>query len=413
MHAREFLKQRVYSQSEIDGWLSGKLFPFCKYDSEIGYLHRDRRCREGIAGSLCTYTYDRNTGARSLVNHPNSYCRINTYGDSYTNCEQVNNGETWQEILAARIGEPIRNFGTGAHSVYQMYLRMRREEKLVPAKYLILNIYSDDHFRSLVPWQRIREASFGLNHTWPPQPYITANPATGEFVEHPNPCSQSKELYNFCNVDWVYERFKDDFALRIMLAKKNAEVGTPEDSYKDIESLAEEYGNKAQIKTPRKLLEVANSIFKAAALYGGMRLVEKAEKFATENGKEVLFVASYSEVAIAEQLSPGHGLKLREFLKPGFMFYEDFNRFMKKKRRRFVDLLEEHTKDFSNKKISLSKYLAEYWVAPALGPTHYNPAGNQFTALKIRDKVVDMIDPKPSAYIPDEPKNWETCVSLD
>jgi hypothetical protein len=80
--------------------------------------------------------------------------------NSFTSCEQVSDGETWQEILAAHLGEPIRNFGTGAYSVYLAYLRMQREEKRWPAKYIIFNIYDDDHYRNLLPWQRPR---FGVN----------------------------------------------------------------------------------------------------------------------------------------------------------------------------------------------------------------------------------------------------------
>src|SRR5207253_1340876 len=158
--------------------------------------------------------------------------RINTYGDSYTSCEQVNDGETWQEILAAHLGEPIRNFGIGGYSVYQMYLRMKLEEPRFPADYIIMNVYDDDHCRNLVGWQRIR---FGLerNSFHPPQPYVKANPLSKKFAKLANPCPEPEDLYNLCELDWVYENFKDDFALRIILAKTNAENGSPEDSYKD------------------------------------------------------------------------------------------------------------------------------------------------------------------------------------
>ncbi len=42
---------------------------------------------------------------------PNRKARINTYGDSFTECEQVGDGQTWQEYLAGHLGEPVRNFG--------------------------------------------------------------------------------------------------------------------------------------------------------------------------------------------------------------------------------------------------------------------------------------------------------------
>jgi hypothetical protein len=410
LKAKEYLKRIVYKRSEIDRWLS-KSYPFSIYDSEVGYLHQNRRCREGIGGSLCTYTYDRETSARTPVNHTDSPCRINTYGDSYTSCEQVNNGETWQELLAARIGEPIRNFGVGGQSVYQMYLRMRREEMRVPAEYMIMNIYCDDPFRSLVPWQRIRVNWWGANHTGPPQPYIRANPATKEFREFKNPCPLPKDLYDFCNLDWVYDHLKDDFSLLIMLAKANTEAGTPEDSYSDIEALAQDYGVKAEVRTPKKLLEVANQLYRDSAIYGGMRLVEEAEKFASENGKQIFFVGSYTTYAVANQISPGHEPKLPEVRRPGQSYNEDFVRFMKKRGNRYVDLMEAHLKDFSRKKVSIPEYLREFWTVPTEAVTHYAPAGNQFTTQAIRDKVVEMLDPKPPAYNSGSP-DWDSCVSL-
>jgi hypothetical protein len=45
--------------------------------------------------------------------------RINTYGDSFTQCAQVSDGETWQEILAAHLGEPIGNFGVSGYGVHR------------------------------------------------------------------------------------------------------------------------------------------------------------------------------------------------------------------------------------------------------------------------------------------------------
>lgn len=50
----------------------------------------------------------------------------------------------------------IRNFGIGGWSVYQAYLRMLREEKRKPGKYIIFNIYEDDSYRNLDSWKNIR-----------------------------------------------------------------------------------------------------------------------------------------------------------------------------------------------------------------------------------------------------------------
>ena len=47
-------------------------------------------------------------------------------GDSFTHCDQVSDGETWQEFLASHIREPVKNFGVGGYSVFQAVKRMER-----------------------------------------------------------------------------------------------------------------------------------------------------------------------------------------------------------------------------------------------------------------------------------------------
>ncbi len=136
---RALLRRILYKRDDLTAWLDGKAFPFSKYDAGLGYLHVDRDFKEGIHGSVCSYRYDR-LGARRTIAHGDKPCRINTYGNSFTSCEQVSDGETWQEVLAAHLGEPIRNFGIGGYSVYLAYLRMLREEKRSPAKFIIFNI---------------------------------------------------------------------------------------------------------------------------------------------------------------------------------------------------------------------------------------------------------------------------------
>ena len=107
-------------------------------------------------GSISTYSYVGEDGERIMSNYRDRPCRINTYGNSYTQCHQVSDNETWQEVLAAHLQEPVRNFGIGGWSVYQAYLRMLYEEERTPAEYIIFNIYEDDHLRNLDSWRNIR-----------------------------------------------------------------------------------------------------------------------------------------------------------------------------------------------------------------------------------------------------------------
>ncbi len=143
---RELLAPLLPTKADVVDWVTqtpgvrAQRFPFGQFDAELGYLHRDRDFVEGIDGSVCTYTYDA-LGARKTIAHADLPCRINTYGNSFTSCEQVSDGETWQEFLASYLGEPVRNYGIGGYSVYQAYRRMLREEARAPSDVIIFNIF--------------------------------------------------------------------------------------------------------------------------------------------------------------------------------------------------------------------------------------------------------------------------------
>jgi hypothetical protein len=101
--AREYLEGLLYESAEVDQWLADEAFPFSKYDPELGWLVRPMRRNDGAGGSIATYTYDGPLGARRLINAADQPGRINTFGDSFTQCDQVSDGETWQEDIAAAI----------------------------------------------------------------------------------------------------------------------------------------------------------------------------------------------------------------------------------------------------------------------------------------------------------------------
>jgi hypothetical protein len=42
---RDYLRPLLPTRDDIDSWLDGSAFPFCKYDHELGYLHIDRDWR--------------------------------------------------------------------------------------------------------------------------------------------------------------------------------------------------------------------------------------------------------------------------------------------------------------------------------------------------------------------------------
>ena len=164
------------------------------YDAELGFVHAPSiHGGDGVDGTNTFYDYEED-GARRLINCPDRPCRVHTYGDSFTHCDQVNDGETWQEYLAAHLREPIRNYGVGGYSVYQAYRRMRTvRDAGQRAQYVILNIYSDDHYRNLVSWRRSRPARtgrFGVQT----RPHLRVHVRTNTCVERDNPIATADDL---------------------------------------------------------------------------------------------------------------------------------------------------------------------------------------------------------------------------
>lgn len=125
------------------------------YDSALGWIHCPAVHANGVDGSKTYYSYE-SDGARKVIHHADQPCRIHAYGNSFTHCDQVSDGETWEEYLAAHLREPIRNYGVGGFSVYQAYRRMQLVEANRSAEHIILNIFEDDHFRNLDAWRSIR-----------------------------------------------------------------------------------------------------------------------------------------------------------------------------------------------------------------------------------------------------------------
>jgi hypothetical protein len=102
----------------------------------VGFLNQDlpRMASTDTPASTAT-----NLRARRITAFADRECRINTCGDSFTDCDQVSDCESWQERLASHLCEPVRNFGVSGNTLYQAYTRMKRAERRTPAKYLIFN----------------------------------------------------------------------------------------------------------------------------------------------------------------------------------------------------------------------------------------------------------------------------------
>jgi hypothetical protein len=376
--ARDYLRSLLYTKTEVEQWLAQKAFPFAKYSAEFGWLLRSGRVRDGVSNSVCVYTFGP-LDERIAINYRDRACRINTYGNSFTQCHQVSDGETWQEVLAAHLQEPLRNFGIGGWSVYQAYLRMLREEERAPAPFIIFNIYDDDHYRNLDSWRNIRVRKHA-RFIEPTLPHVVVNPREGKFEQRPNPCPTPESVYRLTDLDWVENRFKDEFALKVMLAHANASSPNPEEQYADLNKLATTHGIETRIDTGAGLSVAAAELHRIAAYFASERIVDMIETYAQKANKRVLYVLSYPAGAVARRVNEG------------VRHDQPFVDFMRRRNLPVVDLLDAHVEDFARYKCELKDYLAQYYIG------HYNPRGNFFCAQAIKPRLVEMLNPKPIAY---------------
>ena len=89
---KEYLEKSAVSRETIDRFLRGPSWG--QFDPELGYILGNYLPADGVDQSATISTVQTN-GARTSFMYAGRKCRINTYGDSFTLCEQVSDGETW------------------------------------------------------------------------------------------------------------------------------------------------------------------------------------------------------------------------------------------------------------------------------------------------------------------------------
>jgi len=366
--AEAYLRGLMPFREEVERFLSREIFADpvrnnagWTYDAGLGWVLKDSWRDDGIDGSRTFYRYEPG-GARVRINAADRPCRIHAYGNSFTHCDQVSDGETWEEYLAAHLREPVMNFGVGGYGVYQAYLRMRRQEAIDPARYVILNIWHDDHFRSLDAWRAIRftyrtPCGFTL-------PHLAADPAKGTVEERPNPCPAPEDVYKLTDPGFVVSRFRDDPSL--------AEMGFT----------GHDVGAGGVYCRPSTM----SPAHIEAALLASRRIVEWAERDCAERGQHLMVILSHGREIVRDALEgrPRWDASFVDWVKgrPGFL----------------LDLRDAHRREFATTRLSPDEYLGRYYNG------HYAPAGNYFTAEALRPLLADRLDPRPEPYLGGAPK---------
>jgi hypothetical protein len=380
---REFLVAGVYTREQVAALLDPAKPNFAKFDPELGYLMCDHIAKDGVDGCRTTVTFGK-TGERTMINYASRPCRLNVYGDSFTQGVQVSDGETWLEHLAAHLGEPVRNFGVGGYGVYQAYRRMLRHEAAsTAADYVILNIWApDDHLRSIDAWRWLRLGG------WRTDPrhihMIHANPwshvrldlTTGKLIEHDNPYATPESLYKLCDKEHVYQRFNNDLVVQLVIAQQRGtgfDVG-------HLKTLADAFHIAGDFGSSEATARTARALHTEYGLRATTRILEKALTFARSKDKKLMIMLSYSA---------GDVMRACEGLP---RFDQSLIDYLKEARVPFIDLLEKHVEDFKSFRLSPREYVRRYYIG------HYKPQGNHFCAFAVKDAIVNWLDPKPLAY---------------
>jgi hypothetical protein len=154
----------------------------------------------------------------------------------------------------------------------------------------------------------------------------------------------------------------------------------PHQSYSDLMKLIKTHGIITNIDNSETLAQEAEELHLKTALFSTKMIIEKIEMFAKNNNKKILYVLSYP------------GRRLAKFITEGTRFDQEFVDFLNQKELLYVDLLEEHKKDFLNYRLDINDYINKYFIG------HYNPLGNFFCAHTLRNKLTQLLDPKPLPY---------------
>lgn len=345
------------------------------YDAELGWVHCSAAHPNGVDGSTTFYHYE-SDGARKVTNSRDRSSRVHTYGDSFTHCDQVNDGETWQEYLAAHLQEPIRNYGVGGYSVYQAYRRMLRVEKQRPAPFMILNIYDDDHFRNLDAWRSIRagprsNCGFTL-------PHLRVDVARGRAEQRENILRTREAVARLRDEAFLTEAFKDDPVLRLMLAMR---AGDQADAAQ-LQEVADGFGVPLETLEPGTPTEQLRQVHTMASLFATRQVVTWFEEHTARTGTKLMVILSFSRNRLVDDLAG----------RP--RFDRQFAEWMRTKPYPVIDMREAFAQAFRATKEDVSTFVARYYNG------HHTPAGNFFTAWAIKDPVVNWLDTAPLPYQP-------------
>lgn len=343
------------------------------YDAELGWVHSSSVRSNGVDGSKTFYHYE-SDGARKVIGFPDSPCRIHAYGNSFTHCDQVNDNETWEEYLAAHLQEPIRNYGVGGYSVYQAYRRMLKVERNNPAEYVVLNIWDDDHYRSLDAWRSVRfgqGSSCGFT-----LPHVRVDLKNDRCEQVENLLKTPQDVAKLRDEEFVFQAFRDDPVLQLILAARSEGAN----SRRLDRPVAVSFGIPEEKTANSDLARRVKQIHTEAALFATRHILTWTEDFVAKTGKKLMLVLSFGYGNMAHALTGDP------------RFDQRFTDWLRTKPYPVLDMRDVFSRHYRDYRGNAGSFLKPYYNG------HHTPAGNFLTAWAMKSAVVRWLDPPPIPY---------------
>lgn len=380
---QQYIREAAVSRQAIDRFVDPQAATWAKHDPICGYRLGNYMPRDGIDGSSTISTSQNNT-ARKAVIYADRPCRINTYGNSFTQCHQVSDEETWQEYLAAHLGEPVRNFGMGGYGFYQSYRRMlRHEETSDAAEYVMLYLWGDDdHYRSLMRcryvvhlnWIKQQGPSGFHNPFWA---HMEMDFNTGRLVEVENPLPSPGSLYKMCDADFMWEALKDDMMVQLTLFCQNIVADIDLERAHALARFLAFPGIES--KDPATQRVQAQKLLMAYGFAASRLILDMADEWAKRKNKKLMIILFCPSAT-------------RQLIATGRRYDQDIVDYVNGKGMKYFDMNLIHQEDFKAFNLTVDQYYSRYFIG------HYNPAGNHFFAYSLKDAIVQWLNPKPITY---------------
>jgi hypothetical protein len=115
------------------------------YDEELGWDNQPFHKSNGLNVSGQRWTKSFAADGSRVDPFAQGDLLISTYGDSFTLCAEVNDGQTWQSILGRMLGGIVKNYGVEGYGTGQAVLKFKKHitSRLV-APITILGIYEEN-----------------------------------------------------------------------------------------------------------------------------------------------------------------------------------------------------------------------------------------------------------------------------